>query len=214
MARSARSMRGHASEMADFVLRVRARPTGRRASTAARRGCRAAARAPPATALTSSSSLRSSACGSRAPPTNARSSTRSVRRAVRPLRRQPRRGQDAGALDARHDEARAVQRMRHGVACERERHGCRPTRTESRRTARRARRRRSRNRSTRLRTPASASDDARASTGRRVDVSHAKHGAGACRRRARPAYRRRIDVGRAAPRRAPARARSGRRAAI
>ena len=44
-----------------------------------------------------------------------------VGRAVRPLRRQPRGGQDAGAFDARHDEAGSVQRMRDRGAREGER---------------------------------------------------------------------------------------------
>ena len=46
-----------------------------------------------------------------------------LRGAVRPLRRQPRRGEDAGVLDARHHETGSIQRMRDRAAAKGERDG-------------------------------------------------------------------------------------------
>ena len=132
---------------------------------------------------TSSSSDCSSASGSRAPPTNARISTRSVRRPVRPLRRQPRGGEDAGALGARHDESRSVQRMGDGGSRGRRARRCPWTRRGSPRRAARGRcRRRARDR--RPRTPASVTMSARPAIGSPSPVSDARRIERRCRRTA------------------------------
>ena len=72
---------------------------------------------------TSSASDCASAPGSRVPPMNVRSRTCAFRRPMRPLRRQPGRGEDAAVLGARHDVAGAVQRVCDRIPRKRERHG-------------------------------------------------------------------------------------------
>ena len=80
------------------MLRVRRARSDRRARAAARRGCRAAASARRASARRAPRRSASAPSGSRAPPTKRPQQHPVVRRAMRPLRREPRRGEDAGVL--------------------------------------------------------------------------------------------------------------------